>query len=207
MANAVYTNSSLLSASIRAALRCGLALLFLTAAAIAQNTTLRGQVVDQFGSAIPNATIVLIGQDGKERTARSNNNGEFSIPNLPPGACKLTSAFKGFQTHVEEEIKTQPASSPLKIVMTVAAVNEAVETKAEGGGSVEPDQNLTATVLGEEFIKNLPDNEADLRRFLEALAGPAAGGEGGAQITVDGFDGGWCYKCKADSASSIITLL
>jgi carboxypeptidase family protein len=192
VANPVYTNSRLLNAGIRATLRCGLALLLLTAAAIAQNTTLRGQVVDQLGAAIPNAAIALIGQDGKERAARSNNNGEFSIPNLPPGVYKLTAAFEGFHTHVEEKIKAPPDDSPLKIVMTVAAVNEAVETKAEGGVSVEPDQNLTATVLGEEFIKNLPDNEADLRRFLEALAGPAgaAGGEGGAQITVDGFSGG-----------------
>src|SRR5215510_1285908 len=108
---------ALLSASIRAALRCSLALLFLTAAAIEQNTTLRGQVVDQLGDAIPNATIALIGQDGKERAARSNNNGEFSIPNLPPGIYKLTAAFKGFQSHVEEEIKAPPADSPLKIVM------------------------------------------------------------------------------------------
>lgn len=167
-----------------------LALLFLAPMALAQNTTLRGQVVDQLGAVIPNARITLIGQDARTRAARSNHNGEFTIPNLPTGSYKLTAAFKGFRTHVEEGVKAPLANSPLKIVMTVAAVAEAVETQAEGRGvSVEPDQNLTATVLGEEFIKNLPDNEEDLRRFLEALAGPA-GGEGGAQILVDGFEGG-----------------
>jgi hypothetical protein len=79
----------------------------------------------------------------------------------------------------------------LKIVMMVAAVNETVETKAEGPGlSVEPDQNLISTVLGEEFIKNLPDNEEDLRDFLQTLAGLLAGGQRGAQILVDVFGGG-----------------
>jgi carboxypeptidase family protein len=171
-----------------------LALLFPAHIALAQNTALRGQVVDQLGAVIPNARITLIGLDGKERAARSNAAGEFSIPNLPPGVYKLTVAFKGFQTHVEENIKAPLADSRLKIVLIVAAVNEAVETNAEGRGvSVEPDQNLTATVLGEEFIRNLPDNEEDLRAFLQALAGPVAGGAtggGGAQILVDGFSGG-----------------
>ncbi|HZF39065.1 MAG TPA: carboxypeptidase regulatory-like domain-containing protein, partial [Blastocatellia bacterium] len=156
---------------------------------------MRGQIVDQLGAVIPNAMITLIGRDGKERAARSGAGGEFSILNLPPGGYKLTVAFKGFRTHVEEDLNIPPADSPLKIVMTVAAVNETLETKAEGGSvSVEPDQNLTATVLGEEFIRNLPDNEEDLRAFLQALVGPAAGGaaggQDGAQILVDGFSGG-----------------
>ena len=53
---------------------------------------------------------------------------------------------------------------------------------------------MNVTVLDEDFIQTLPDNEDDLRDFLQALAGPAAGGanggQGGAQIYVDGFEGG-----------------
>jgi outer membrane receptor for ferrienterochelin and colicin len=158
----------------------------------AQNTTVRGQVIDELGAAIPNAEIKLISTDLKERTVKSNANGEFAITNVPPGAYTLTGAFIGFQTHILEGVKVP--GSQLKIVMTVASVNEAVETKAEDGISVEPDQNMTATVLGEDFIRNLPDNEDDLRDFLQALAGPAAGGatggQGGAEILVDGFTGG-----------------
>ncbi|HEY9436710.1 MAG TPA: carboxypeptidase-like regulatory domain-containing protein, partial [Blastocatellia bacterium] len=166
-------------------------LLFLGLTAFAQDTTLRGRVVDQLGAVIPDVRITLTGLDGRSRAARSDAGGEFSIPNLPPGSYKLTAASKGFQTQVEANLKAPLARSPLVIVMSVAAVNEAVETKAEGRGlSVEPDQNLTATVLGEEFIRNLPDNEEDLRAFLQAMAGPAAGGQGGAEISVDDFSGG-----------------
>jgi outer membrane receptor for ferrienterochelin and colicin len=169
-----------------------LAIIILAPIVPAQNSALRGQVVDELGAAIPNAEIKLIAPDLKERTAKSNANGEFSFTNIAPGTYTLTSAFKGFQTHVMEEVKVP--GSQLKVVMTVAAVNEAVETKAEGGVSVEPDQNMTATILGEEFIRNLPDNEDDLRDYLQALAGPAAGaatgGQGGAEILVDGFSGG-----------------
>jgi carboxypeptidase family protein len=129
----------------------------------AQNTAVRGQVVDELGAVIPNAEIKLIGSDLKERTAKSNANGEFSFTNIPPGVYTLTSSYQGFQIHVQEKVKVP--SAQMKIVMKVAAVNEAVETKAEEGISVEPDQNLTATVLGEEFIRNLPDNEDDLRDY------------------------------------------
>jgi Carboxypeptidase regulatory-like domain len=158
----------------------------------AQNATLRGQVVDELEAAIPNAEIKLIGPDLKERTARSDANGEFSITNVPPGVYKLTSEFQGFQTSVLEGVKAP--GSHLKIVMMVASVNEVVETKAEGDGiSVEPDQNMTATVLDEDFIQNLPDNEEDMLAFLQSMAGPAGGamgGEEGAEILIDGFNGG-----------------
>jgi outer membrane receptor for ferrienterochelin and colicin len=169
-----------------------LVIIVLASITSAQNATVRGLVVDELGAAIPGAEITLIGPDQKERTVKSNANGEFSITNVQPGAYTLTSAFRGFQTHILENVNVP--GSQLKIVMAVALVNEAVETKAENGISVEPDQNMTATVLGEDFIRNLPDNEDDLRDFLQALAGPAAGGaaggQGGAEILVDGFTGG-----------------
>jgi hypothetical protein len=54
-------------------------LLFLAPIAFAQNATLRGQGVDQLGAVIPNARIELIEQDGKERRAKNDTNGEFPI--------------------------------------------------------------------------------------------------------------------------------
>jgi Carboxypeptidase regulatory-like domain len=168
-----------------------LVIIILASITRAQTATVRGQVVDEQGAAIPDAEIKLIGADLKEHTARSSANGEFSITNVQPGTYTLTSAFIGFQTQVLEGVKV-PASQ-LKIVMTVATVNEVVETKAEDGVSVEPDQNMTATVLDEDFIRNLPDNEEDMLAFLQSMAGPAGGamgGEEGAEILIDGFSGG-----------------
>src|SRR5262249_12114850 len=89
-----------------------------------------------------------------------------------------------------------PQAAPMKVVMKVAAVTIVTDVTAESKHiSVEPDQNLSATVLDEDFImNNLPDNEDDLRAYLQALAGAVAGGVGGgqgqAQIFVDGFSGG-----------------
>jgi hypothetical protein len=171
-----------------------LSLCLLFSLAYAQgNSAVRGQVLDELGYAIPGATITLTAADGKQRTATTNVQGEFVINNVQPGSYTLSTEFKGFQPYVQNELKVPIGGTPLKLTMKIGEVSEVIETKLNSEGvNVEPDQNLNATVLGEDFIKNLPDNEDDLRAFLEALAGPsaAAGNGGGAQILVDGFTGG-----------------
>jgi Carboxypeptidase regulatory-like domain len=166
------------------------AILILSTVAFGQNSTLRGQVVDELGAVIQNAEITLIDGEGKQRKTKTNNNGEFSLPNVASGIYTLTSAFKGFQQHIENDLKIPLEKSQLVIVMTIAAVNVVEDVNANNSGvSTEPDQNMNATVLGEEFIQNLPDNEEDLRDFLNSLVGPSSSADG-ATIMVDGFTGG-----------------
>lgn len=164
--------------------------------AYAQATSaLRGQVVDEVGAVIPGANVTLTATEGptagKPRTVVANAAGEFVVPNLLPGVYTLTVEFKGFQPFVQSDLKL-PHADTLKVTLAVAAVEIQTEVQAESNAvNTDPDQNQSATVLGEEFIKTLPDNEDDLRDYLQALAGPAAGGasggQGGAQILVNGF--------------------
>ncbi len=174
----------------------GVGLLFSISVFAQQTGSLRGQVVDELGAVIPGAMVTLAPSGGgKARTATSGATGDFVISNVPAGAYTLTVEFSGFGKYVRADLQI-PQASPLKVTLAVAAVNVVTEIAAEGKTvSVEPDQNLSATTLDEDFIKNnLPDNEDDLRAYLQALAGPgagaASGGQGQAQIFVDGFSGG-----------------
>ncbi len=161
----------------------------------AQTPSLRGQIADEAGAIIPNATLTLTPENGKARSVKANAVGEFSLSGLPAGTYTVTVEFEGFEKYVQTKVQI-PQAAPLKIALKVAAVSDITTVSAETiGTSVEPDQNLSATVLDENFIKNnLPDNEDDLRSYLQGLAGPAAGGvsggQGQAQIFVDGFSGG-----------------
>ena len=169
-----------------------LSLCLMATAALAQTAAFRGQVVDERGDAIPNADVTLTAKDGKTYKGKSAFTGEISIPGVPAGSYKLTASFEGFQTLVLEEVKV-PATAPLAIKLAIAAVEVITDVSVNNQAvSVEPDQNMNATVLGDDFIKALPDNEDDLREYLNALVGPtAAGGNGqGADIIVDGFSGG-----------------
>lgn len=173
---------------------CGF--LALSSAVCAQSTApLRGQILDDNGAVISGARVTLVGADGKKRNTTANANGEFTLPNLLPGTYTLNVEFKGFESYTEENLQV-PAVSPSKITLTVAALKAETTVTADNSGiNVEPDQNMSAIVLDEKMIMDLlPDNEDEMLEFLQALAGPAAGGasggQGGAQIYIDGFPGG-----------------
>src|SRR5262249_29084311 len=76
------------------------------ASAFAQNSTSRGQVLDERGDAIPNASVTLINKDGKERKTKSGVTGDFTIQNVPAGNYTLTASYQGFQTQTINELKT-----------------------------------------------------------------------------------------------------
>ena len=74
--------------------------------------------------------------------------------------------------------------------MAIAAVEVITDVSPNNSAiSTEPDQNMNAIALTEQEIANLPDNEDDLRDYLNALAGGGVNGQG-ASILVDGFNGG-----------------
>jgi hypothetical protein len=157
--------------------------------ALAQNSTLRGRVLDERGDAIPNAEVTLVGQDGRERKTKSGAMGDFSISNVSPGTYTLSSSYKGFQTQTVTDLKA-PYSGVLSVKMAIAAVEVITDVSANNSAvSAEPDQNMNAITLTEQEIANLPDNEDDLRDFLNALAGGGVTGQG-ANILIDGFSGG-----------------
>lgn len=157
-------------------------------------TSLRGQVVDELGAVIPGAAVQLTPAGStKTKTTVANANGDFTFQNVTPGTYTVSVQFKGFQPFVDSNVVVPAPSGSYKVKMVVEAVTIETDVKSDDNVvTVEPDQNASATVLGEEFIKNLPDNEDDLREYLQALAGPGAGGAGGgqsgAQIYVNGFN-------------------
>jgi hypothetical protein len=169
-------------------------LLFVCAAFAQTSSTLRGIVVDEQTASLPGASVTLKSINGTQKTALSDGNGEFALPEVQPGVYSLIVAVDGFETHLDSALQV-PTAQPLKIVMKIAAVNIETEIKAEDGGlSMEPDQTLSAIVLDEKFIETLPESEQELRDYLETMAGSGAGGanggQSGAQFIVDGFRNG-----------------
>ncbi|MFN6204569.1 MAG: carboxypeptidase regulatory-like domain-containing protein [Acidobacteriota bacterium] len=161
-----------------------------------QTSILRGQVVDEQGAVIPGAKVTVINSaTKKQQTVTSNALGEFSLSGLAAGVYTVLAEYEGFQPFSNTAVRV-PLATPLQAILKVAGVTIVTDVALDSKTvSVEPDENLSATVLDEEFVRNnLPDNEEDLRQYLNGLAGPAgggaSGGQGGAQILVDGFSGG-----------------
>src|SRR5580658_10030435 len=132
--------------------------LLIPAALWAQNTgSLKGQVTDQSGAAIPNASVTLTGPNNAVKVAQTDSSGNYSVVGLAGGQYTVRVMAPGF-TLFEKT-------------------------------AIDPDKNAGALVLKGEDIDALPDDPDDLQADLLALAGPAAGPNGG-QIFVDGFSNG-----------------
>lgn len=157
-------------------------------------SSLHGTVVDERGAIVPGAKITLRSLETVEKNAICDQQGEFVLPDIPPGIYVLIVSFEGFETAVHNSLRI-PQPHPLRIALKVASVNLETEIRADDEGvSMEPDQTLSAIVLDEKFVETLPESEDEMRDFLEMLAGPgaggASGGQGGAQFIVDGFRNG-----------------
>ena len=61
----------------------------------------QGKVTDASGAVVPGATVHLINPGTKaERTATTNDSGEWSIPNIPPTTYTLRVEKAGFKASV-----------------------------------------------------------------------------------------------------------
>jgi hypothetical protein len=160
-------------------------------AASAPTGSIHGQVADATGAVIPNATVVATTTSGQQAAkATSNGVGEFTIRGLAPGTYGVTATATGFAvfsqpgvTVTAGQIKTVNATMQIE-------VQEQVQVESEPNTvSTSPDNNANAVVIKGEDLNALSDDPDELQNELEALAGPAAGPNGG-QIYIDGFTGG-----------------
>lgn len=81
---------------------------------------LDGTVMDEFGAAIINASVIL--KSAKETLhSKSGPNGAFAFKHVPVGKYSLTTSAEGFQSKTIEDVKITREDSPgLQIVMDAA---------------------------------------------------------------------------------------
>jgi len=175
--------SSILFAAIIAA--------FITLPANAQSTgSVAGVVQDTLGAVVVGATITVVDADGKEKTVTSNAKGEFSVTGLLPGKYTVKVIATKFALYENTEVVVASGQKQELIVpLTVEGVQEQVDVETDTGVSTDPDASAGATVIKGKDLEALPDDPDELALALQALAGAAAGPNGG-QIYIDGFTGG-----------------
>lgn len=155
-----------------------------------QAGSLGGQVVDTLGAVVVGANVAVVAADGKEKTATSNQRGEFSISGLAPGKYVVRVSAASFAPFENAEVEIVAGrKQELTVSLTVEGVEEKVEVSSSEGVSTDPQNNAGATVLKDKDLDALPDDPDELEAALQALAGPSAGPNGG-QIYIDGFTGG-----------------
>jgi hypothetical protein len=153
--------------------------------------TLRGQVLDEFGGAVIGATITVVNSAGVEKSTVTNEDGNYVVTGLAPGAYTVRALATGFALNETQDVQVIAGrNEPLDIKLSVTIEEQNVTVSGDQRGiSTDSESNADALVLRGKDLDALPDDPDDLAAALSALAGPSVGPNGG-QIYIDGFTGG-----------------
>jgi Carboxypeptidase regulatory-like domain/TonB dependent receptor len=160
-------------------------------AVLGQGTgTLQGRVLDPSGAVIPQAQVTITPASGKSANTVSDGAGSYTVHGLAAGAYTVNASEAGFAPFTASVTLTPGQTKTLNIALQIQTEQQQVQVEAETPTvDTSPDQNANAVVLKGKDLDALSDDPDELESQLQALAGPAAGPNGG-EIYIDGFTGG-----------------
>jgi hypothetical protein len=172
-------------------LLCLITFLLMTPGLFAQATApnLKGQITDPSAAAIPGVTVTATSDSGKVTVAQTDRTGNFQMV-LPTGVYTIRGLAKGFTPFEKTGVKIEGAAPvTINARLPIASETQEVTVTDQVQVSTDPTSNVGQLILRGTDLEALPDDRDDLTADLHALAGPAAGPNGG-QIFIDGFSGG-----------------
>jgi hypothetical protein len=133
--------------------------LALPLAAQSPNGTMNGRVLDPSNKVISGADVLVINDaTGAKYSGKTNNDGIYVVPNLPPGPYRLQVSKVGFKTLIKPDIvlNIQDALS-INFTLPIGAVFEIV-TVTGGASMVNTTDASVSTVVDQAYVKNMPLN-------------------------------------------------
>lgn len=177
----------------RLALVC-LCVLMTTPAALAQSQAatgnIEGRVLDPNGAVIPNAVVTARNEaTGLERTANTDDEGNYRIIQLPPGSYTVkVTGVQGFMTWSgNNAVVTVGGRTPVDAQLSVSGEAVTVDIFSEGQ-TVETTRTSVATTVNERSIQNLPINGRNFQDFSTLSPGVIRDPRGG-DLSVGGQRG------------------
>lgn len=136
------------------------------------NGNINGLVSDPSSAAVVGAELVAVNDvTGVQYTTRTNGEGIYVLPNLPPGPYRVQVSKIGFKTLIKPEIVLNVQDSlSINFTLLVGAFHEIVTV--QGGGPLVNTQDASvSTVIDNTFIENLPLNGRSFNTLLQLTPG------------------------------------
>src|SRR4030095_2520964 len=150
-----------------------------------QTSRLAGAIRDPSGAAMLSVDVVVIRDRVVLKTIKTNDLGLFSSA-LPVGQYQWGVSAPDFKPWAQA-IRVIPNMPALTITLSLEGITTTVDIVGNSNEIIiDAAQSLDAITLTPSDFQDLPDDEEDLLAYLQALAG----GEGNAQIILDGIAGG-----------------
>jgi hypothetical protein len=157
-----------------------------------------GRVTDATGAVVGGATVHVVNQGtAAERTATTNNDGDFSIPNLPPATYSLRVEKAGFKTTTIRSFDLLVGKDANEsVVLSVGEANETVQVTSLAP-QLQTSDAAVGQVIDQKQISDLPLNGRSVLQLATLAAGvspaqfansgtPGQFGTRSLYITVDG---------------------
>src|SRR5229473_1117468 len=161
-----------------------------TTLAQSPNGTISGLVLDPANRVIVGADL-LVANDltGVKYSTKTNDEGIYVLPNLPPGPYRLQVFEVGFKTLIKPDITLNVQDAvAINFTLPVGALSETVTV--EGGAPlVNTESAAVSTVVDRQFAENLPMNGRSFQTLIELTPGvlPATSNDAdGGQFNVNG---------------------
>ena len=149
-----------------------------TTSAIAQQITssITGVVVDENKAIVPNATVTVESpQLALRRTATTNDNGFFTVTNLPVGIYRITVQAGGFSDYTQDNVKVDVGITlSLNITMTVKQIVQQVDVSAEVYQTVNKDNANVETLISGTQVTELSLNGRNWAQLVNLAPGTSA---------------------------------
>ena len=129
--------------------------------------TLKGNIDDPNGGAVPGAAVTVTNPaTGITRTVKSEDDGTYQIPALPPGTYQLTVEAAGFSQAVAGNIVlTVGQGVPFDVHLSLGVMTQVLEVAAQPS-LIDPEQTQQANTINQLQVENLPNLS---RHFLDLI--------------------------------------
>ncbi|MGB2637940.1 MAG: TonB-dependent receptor, partial [Candidatus Acidiferrum sp.] len=147
--------------------------LFICAAhAQAPNGTISGTVFDPAGKVVAGAEVTVANDATRVQSfTKTNSDGVYVLPNLPPGSYRLQVAKLGFKTLIKPDI-TLNVQDALAINFTLPIGSVAETVTVQGGAPlINTESGSVSTVIDRNFVESLPLNGRSFNTLLQLTPG------------------------------------
>ena len=158
---------------------CGVLLLALVAYSSAHAQTvvgrISGTVQDANGASVPNATVKVVNlATNAERTVTSDENGFYTVTNLPVGTYSIEAEQRGYKkARVSGQNVTADARVTVDVRLEAGEVSETVEIVATGVETVNTTSGEVSRVIDRQQVQNLALNGRNYIQLLSLVPGVA----------------------------------
>ena len=157
-----------------------------------ERANLTGTVSDPSGAAVSGATVAVSYPDtGFKRTVQTGASGNYSIPALPLGICKLTVEAQGFQTQQVDNLALGVGDTrTLNFTLALKTVVDSIQVNASDV-VLEQATAETGGVVGSQQVEQLPlngRNWATLMLLVPGAVNTGIGNQTGIRFAGHGLD-------------------